>query len=1529
MKSKLFLLVVFLTVMLGARAQRVTDRLDRGLIAMKVSKGVFLSWRILGEEYYDVQYNVYRDGQKINDEPLNVSNYTDTGGTVSNSYVIKAVVRGVEETEASAAKQPLATAYKEIQLTHEGILSTLVPNDATCADVDGDGELEIIMKFDNLSEMEQSYPKYGPTINGTVTREYSIIECFKLDGTRLWWINCGPNMGDFQNNEQNIMAYDWDGDGKAECVMRAADGTVMHMRDGNSYTVGNSSVNVRGDYGGGTNWFVTTDGEYLLYFNGETGAKYQQLSYPLKRLESGETDLNKAWGDGYGHRCSKHFFGAPYLDGKKPSIFLARGIYTRHKMIAYDVNPSTHKLSVRWTWYNNSYGPWRGQGYHNYAVADVDWDGRDEIVFGSMVIDDNGMGLSTTGLGHGDAEHVGDFNPYAHGQEIFACQEDIPGTNYRDATTSNFYYRYQNAPDDVGRCMAGNFSNSYPGSIGTPTDIGPISLIKSANISGMVESGINQNFRIYWDGDLCEETFNYVSGKNTEGCIAKYGSWSPIYTFTGSLTNNDTKGTPCFQGDIYGDWREEVIMRTANNNIRIYSTVTASKWRIPTLWADHQYRNAMVWQMCGYNQPPHTSYFLGELEGITVAPPPFTMNGREEVADGGSITSDFNGKHAIVCQTKNSSVTIEDGAQPAVLTFNVPTWVQGSAASECTTQNTTINYTTYTCTVTGGGLAGNARLVKQGDGILNLPAVDFAHTGNTDIWAGVVNFDGSMLTTDLWLNRFAELNSNGGRFKNIKADYASIIRPGGVDNKGSITVDNLTLGFGSRLIADLYSDGLESDCVHVKTLSIERKTGSAWLTAGPEYLMPVVEVVGHYASGKSKMEAGKYVIATFEGELSGSADDLIIEGLPLENKLIYTEGNKLIVEILPQREASSIVWAPVENAIWNLNDIENFVLSGETDATPFVSGDEVLFDNSTSTRTVTVTGSVSPSMFTVNNTTSSAYTFGGNGTIDGDAQFVKEGTGIVTMNGMNSYTGGNHLKGGTTKVSALSNQYSATGNLGGITTTASKFTMENGAILQTTSEVEQGSAMKMVGDEGGVINNSANFRCGAALSGTLLTKKGNGCLFVTNGSTLSRMIIAAGSVAETSNPATTVEFQGGTLYDDAQCTTHNIYVPKGKTGYWHLSYSYYTAYSNKVTGEGTLVIVPRNTVSRVRITGDWTQFEGTIKHTTKDIWLPLDMSSGMPKGTLNLDEGCTATNVCKAFTIGKLTGKGSLAHPISNFRDQAVISGNNTWDVGNSDGNDFTFAGTFTDNGGSNKVIFNKIGTCKMTVSGKSNHSGGTTVKAGELHFNSGATLGKGALTVSSGATLSGASTVALTNSSYTFSSRSTLVVRRSETSYSDYINFGGQNVTISRGAIVVIPIKAAAEVDATTGAVTNPGGCYLKNIDKLTINGTISLRLYSTFANKVNAGDVVYLWTDVTTVTGTPVLDEESVIINAEKGLYWDTTDIASGILRVAYDPTVGIRSLSADGKPHTIYTLDGRKVNETRPGQIYIINGRKVLVK
>lgn len=1515
MKKNLLIIIGLALAALPSFAQRTTDKLDRGLVAMKASTGVYLSWRLLGSEYYDVTYNVYRDGNLIK-SGLSTSNYSDASGSTTSTYTVSAVVRGKEQAQSKAASV-WTKSYKEIKLTHEGIQSTLVPNDACCADIDGDGELEILMKFDNESEMAQSYPKNGPSFNGKASHEYSIFEALKQDGKRLWWVNCGPNMGDFQNNEQNIVAYDWDGDGKAEAVMRAADGTTIHCADGTIYTVGDATKNYRSATGGGTNWFMWQGNEYLVYMDGETGKPYQCITYPLARFEAGETSLEGAWGkNDAGHRASKFFFGAPYLDGRKPSIFLARGIYTRHKMIAYDVDPTTHELKVRWKWYNNTNGPWKGQGYHNYCIADVDLDGRDEIVFGSMVIDDNGKGLSTSGLGHGDALHCGDFNPYAHGLEIFACNEESQGYNYRDATTSKIYKCELHVGKDVGRSMMDNFSDAYPGSIGSAWG-SPISSVKNESVSGMVEDGINQNFRIYWDGDLCSETFNYRNGKNTEGIIAKYGSWSPIYTCEGSLTNNDTKGTPCYQGDILGDWREEIIMRTANNNIRIYSTPTPTQYRNYTLWHDHQYRNGMVWQMCGYNQPPHTSYFLGKLEGITMAPPPLMMEGREEVTNGGTIGSALNDKHIIVCENANTEVTIENGASPYILTFNVPTWVQGSGASECTAQSPKITYDIYTCNVKGSGLTGNARLIKQGDGILNLPKTDFTHKGETNIWAGVLNFDGTMKQSPLWLNRFAELNTNGGEFRSIKADYASVIRPGGANTKGSITTDSLTLGFGSRIIIDLYSNDFTADQVNIaKYLMVETKTSDEWVKAGPEYLCPVIEIAGHMPVGEATMKPGKYVLGTAPQELKGNLEDIRIEGLAGTKTSLYIENGKLIIEVIGLRDANSIIWAGDKSSTWNLADAQNFLFNNDdkSESTIFVSGDKVLFNDDAVSKTINVREDVMPQSITVN--ASSNYEFNGAGAITGTASLTKEGTGTLTMSGENSYTGGNHLKGGVTKVNLLSNQYSEYGNLGGVTKFADDFTMENGAELQTTRAVEMGSHMKMIGEEGGVINNTSDFKMAKSFSGTLLTKKGNGCLYLNSYNSVAKIIMKAGSMAlAASSQPKTIELQGGTLYDNASATSHAIIVPKGKTATWQLTGTNYVAYNNKLTGEGTLTIVPRNTVSRVRITGDWRDFHGIIKHTTKNIWLPLDNSTGMANATLDLADGCTATNVSKTFTIGKLTGKGSLAHPTSNFQNQSTVSGSNTWKVGNSlENGNFTFEGAITDAGGSNKANFEKIGTCTMTVKGAWKNSGSVKISDGTIKITGASvSLGTGALSVAEGATLSGSSASALKNSNVTING--TLMPNVTDDTALGKIVFSNQNVNISSTGTLRLNISKAS-----TSTTTTSGDC-LKNINTLTIDGTISLH----FLDYVpSIGDEIRLWTGVKSFTGKPTIicDDSNIILDASR--------LSEGVLVVKSTDASGINIILADDNDASkIYTVDGKYVGKNLkalPKGIYIRNNKKI---
>lgn len=1481
--KKLLLTFLLATVTVTAVAQRLTDKLDRGLVAVKTAKGVFCSWRIPAEEYYDVQYNIYRDGTKLNSAPLNVSNYLDKSGTTSNTYTVEPVVRGTAQSQCTASSV-WSSNYLEVKMDHGDLKSTYIPNDACCADVDGDGQVEILLKFDNQSDAVNGSLPAG--YNG----EYAIIEVYKLNGKRLWWIDLGPNMADFQNNENNIVAFDWDRDGKAEAVLRAADGTIIHTASGGTIVIGDKTKNYRASGGASGEWFIHEGSEFLLYLNGETGEVYQQMEYPLKRLEDDETDLAKAWGDGYGHRSTKHFFGAPFLDGKKANIFLARGIYTRHKMVAFDVDPATHQLSERWRWVCNTSGPWYGQGYHNYSIADVDMDGRDEIVFGSMVIDDNGLGLSTTGLGHGDAHHVGDFDPYSWGQEIFACNESQPMNNYRDATTSKIYYRATGSADD-GRSIAGNFLDEYPGAqCRSAKDGNIIGGASHKALVGAPTAGIATNFRIYWDGDLLEETFNYVSGKNTEGGIYKGGKDGAIATLAGSMTNNDTKGTPCYQGDVLGDWREEVIMRTASNNIRIYTTNIETPWRNYSLWHDHQYRNAMVWQMCGYNQPPHASYFLGQMEGITVAPPPLTTVGRTEIANGGTIGTDCNDQHVMTDETRDMTVTVADGATPYIYTDNTPSHVEGTAPSNCTTKSTAINYTYYTHTLQGGAFAGAMRLVKQGEGTLVLPNVVETYTGNTDVWNGTLSFDGTLQNSPLWLNRHTTLISDGGKFlKGIRADYNATIIPGGKDKKGSIETDSLKLGFGSRVLIDLFNDGttggLTADNIKANTLVVEKKD---WLN-GPKYLVPVFVFTAHLADGATILADGKYLIGEI-GKVEGSLDDIIIEGIDeYKHSLVYEDG-KLYISIAAY-QSGNVVWKGNKSSVWDLDETANFVNRTTQEASTFVRGDEVTFDDSADATIITVSGKIAPSKITFNNN-EKQFSLKGD-SIVGGGELVKNGEGTVVIYTTN-HIGNTTINGGKLNVASLANNIGQDyGSLGGVD---SKITIDNNATLvsninNTTTQtitvgtggatIEVGNAKTLTLNNGiGAVNSSS----------AVLTKAGAGSLTLSSDNRLSRLIIKAGNVnsvdanGKVQLPAT-VEFVNGTLTDpasDAASSTPtnsaNFVVPELCVGY--LLAKPRAVYTGSLTGSGTFTVYA--TGVRNYFDGDWSKFEGTLipayqKRGSYDPSFDFRSDKGLPLATLQLNSGIEFKNNGKDVEIGSVEGEGTL-------------SGTGLYTLG-SNNSDFKFKGTITS-------AVKKAGTGCWEVTKALSGIGSITISAGSLYINSltakDMISSSGAISVLSGATLLGQGGVTATS----LRSGATLKVGTNVDDFAGEFRVTG-NLTAPAGSIVNMNIKNAKNLSSSRS--------FLNVTNYLTFNATVNVTLSPSYTPA--AGDSIILW-NAGTFNGKPTVN----LPELPEGLSWDTSDLftKSGILRVAGN-TLGIASATSATPVHCrMFTVSGILVAE-----------------
>ncbi|MBB5799590.1 hypothetical protein HDA41_007554 [Streptomyces caelestis] len=581
-----------------AATARQVERLDRGLTSVHTSSGNLVSWRWLATDPNDVAFNVYRGATKLNSSPITGStNYFDSGAQDSADYTVRPVVNGTEQAPSERALQ-FRSGYLDVPIsppaggTAPGNSAyTYEANDASLGDLDGDGRLDLVLKWypTNAKDNAQS----GYTGN-------TVVDGIKLDGTRLWRIDLGRNIRSGAHYTQ-FQVYDYDGDGKAEVAMKTADGT----RDGTGAVIGSSSADHRNSSG-----YVLSGPEYLTMFNGQTGKAMQSVDYvPARGSVS-------SWGDNYGNRADRFLAGTAYLDGSRPSLIMARGYYTRSVIAAWDWRNGA--FTRRWTFdtasSTNSGKGYDGQGNHSLSVADVDADGKDEIVYGAMTVDDNGNGLWTTRLGHGDAGHVGDLNPSRAGLEYFKVSESSsqPGSWMADARTGQILWRTASGSDN-GRGVAADVHAGSPGAEAwSATD----TTLRSATGASLGREPSSMNFVSWWDGDPVRELLDGTR-------IDKYGTSGDTRLLTGSgvHSNNGTKATPSLSGDILGDWREEVIWPTSDNRaLRIYSTPHQTNTRITTLLHDTQYRTALAWQNTAYNQPPHPSFFIGN--GMSAAPRP-------------------------------------------------------------------------------------------------------------------------------------------------------------------------------------------------------------------------------------------------------------------------------------------------------------------------------------------------------------------------------------------------------------------------------------------------------------------------------------------------------------------------------------------------------------------------------------------------------------------------------------------------------------------------------------------------------------------------------------------------------------------------------------------------------------------------------------------------------------------------------------------------------------------------------------------
>jgi rhamnogalacturonan endolyase len=593
------------------------EKLARGPIAIVRPDGkIYLGWRMLGADPDEIRFNIYRKiGQdapiKLNENPISTStNFLDNDPPIAKgaTYFIRPLLNAMEGDPITPFPIPPnspARQYLEIPLkTPQGY----APNDASVGDLDGDGEYEIILHMAGRSRDNASAGQTDPPI----------LQAYKLDGTLLWTINLGKNIREGAHYTQ-FMVYDLDGDGIAEIGCKTADGTI----DGKGKVIGDAKAN-----------WVNRDGkildgpEFLTIFDGRTGTALATVDYIPPRGNIG------AWGgiggnegnDSTGNRVDRFLACIAYLDGIHPSLVMCRGYYGRSVLAAWDWR--NRNLTSRWVFDTAAPGhgkdgqpnsAYAGMGAHSISVADVDADGKDEIVYHSMVVDDDGQGLYTTGLRHGDALHVGPFDPSLPGLQVFGIHENeggphaatTPAAALFDARSGKILWRIGDGIDAV-RGLSADIDPRHPGEEmwGGP---GGLRNCKGEEIGPRPRTC---NFAIWWDGDLLRELLDRTSIYKWDWQNSRLDT---LFTADGCRPNNGSKATPVLSADLFGDWREEVVFRTSDNNaLRIYTTTIPTEHRIHTLMHDPQYRLSIATQNVGYNQPPHPSFYLSD----GMKPPP-------------------------------------------------------------------------------------------------------------------------------------------------------------------------------------------------------------------------------------------------------------------------------------------------------------------------------------------------------------------------------------------------------------------------------------------------------------------------------------------------------------------------------------------------------------------------------------------------------------------------------------------------------------------------------------------------------------------------------------------------------------------------------------------------------------------------------------------------------------------------------------------------------------------------------------------
>lgn len=1449
-KNTLFALFLFFFLPLGSLvAQRHMEKLNRGLVAVRSSaSSVFLSWRMLGSDPDHIAFNLYRNGTKINATPITTAtNYTDAVYG-SPSYTVKTVLNGIETGEENTAAV-WTNNYLDIPMSVPAAMTmpdattcTYSPNDCSTGDVDGDGEYEIIVKWEPSNAKDNSQSGYTGNV---------YLDTYKLNGTLLNRIDLGKNIR-AGAHYTDFEVEDFDGDGKSEIACKTAPGTKDGL--GNFLSKGPAATDTDASDYRNTGGYILSGPEYLTVFSGLTGAELATVNYNPPR------GTVSSWGDSYGNRVDRFLACTAYLDGLHPSIVMCRGYYTRAVLAAWDFKNGA--LVQRWVYDSNSPNGANaaGQGNHNLSVGDIDNDGKDEIVYGAAAFDDNGRCMYSTGLGHGDAMHLTDLDPDRKGLELWEVHESTGsayGYEMHDPKTGAILWGEFTGSDN-GRGLAANIIAANRGFEMWSASGPGVSSNKGVTLA---TSKPSMNFRIYWDGDLQDELLDGTS-------ITKYGGGT-LLSATGCSSNNSTKSTPNLSADLLGDWREEVIFRTADNTkLRIFTTTTPTTNKLYTLMHDAHYRNAIAWQNAGYNQPPHCGFYMGD--DMDAAPVSAIYDNDKRWKAGSAwdnnVSASFTDSLGATSAFKNGDKVLFDitaGANAAV-----------TVTGDLTPKRVKVN-SSYNVVLSGTGtLNGDMDLKKIGAGSLTLNNNN-NFTGTTTVWDGTFINNGLLPNSNVTIWSFVTLGGNGTFGGNVTLGNNSYCAPGAVAG----TPAKITFQKGLKeggLVAYTLDMAVASGVVTAHDTIV---VGGDWTLSGKSTI--TLNITG------GTLPAGNYVLVRCAGAITGDLTKFRITGVPanLSYSLVNNAGNVTLVVKSP----SGLVWKGSVDSKWDNAKTANWLAGSNPQV--FTSNDTVQFNDDSTLKSVILNENVIPSGISVDG--SSNYTFSGTGSIEGIGGITKTGTGKLTLATSNKYTGKTILNGGTVEVFTLANSGVAS-PLGAASNAVDNIQL-NGAklsIIGASSATNHGMTLGQNDGTISIASSTTVLTSNGKITGTgKLIKEGLGRLAFSGANDYKGgTLVKSGYVMLTTDQANTsglgsdtITLQGGGLLMFDSNTTNNtsawnLSVPKGFIG--TLNTDGMSTISGSVTGGGTLNYYTNFTGNI--LASDVSKFSGVVNVTTDADGgiFALYNTKGYADAKINLNNLVTMmyrTTANITIPVGDLTG---MANSVLGAGGTGVCT--ITWEIGNRNANS-TFNGMITNtqySGAGAVAAIKKMGTGIWTLTNANTYTGGTTINEGTIMVNNttGSGLGTGAVTVNSGGTLAGTGIVtgAITvndggilspaNGSGTFSSGS---------------------VNVLSGGIL------AVDIDKTNS----------KN-DLLNLTGILSMagKLQITALNGTTFVDGDSLKIINGTITGTP---SEIIPATPGDGLEWDLSAFnTSGAIKVKI--STGVNELELKTKTYPIPCKD-----------------------